>query len=121
MGSKTRLISYCTKRGDNTVNLVTSRKTIARLARPISILNYFKWTLMDIKYVRYIGYVMPSAHGPCFVVRSFEKKSDPRSEVSAHGPIICCNQLQENIGAIFNRSKSQRTRTDFQCDTRRRL
>ena len=35
MGSKTRLISYCTKRGDNTVNLVTSHKTNARLARPI--------------------------------------------------------------------------------------
>ena len=35
MGSKTRLSSYCTMRGDNTVNLVTSRKTIARLARPI--------------------------------------------------------------------------------------
>ena len=35
MGSKTRLNSYCTKRGDNTVNLVTSRKTNARLARPI--------------------------------------------------------------------------------------
>ena len=36
MGSKTRLSSYCTKRGDNTVNLVTSRKTNARLARPIN-------------------------------------------------------------------------------------
>ena len=35
MGSKTRLSSYCTKRGDDTVNLVTSRKTNARLARPI--------------------------------------------------------------------------------------
>ena len=35
MGSKTRLSSYCTKQGDNTVNLVTSRKTNARLARPI--------------------------------------------------------------------------------------
>ena len=35
MGSKTRLSSYCTKRGDNTVNLVTSRPTNARLARPI--------------------------------------------------------------------------------------
>ena len=35
MGSKTRLSSYCTKRGDNTMNLVTSRKTIARLAHPI--------------------------------------------------------------------------------------
>ena len=31
-----RLSSYCTKRGDNTVNLVTSRKIIARLARPIA-------------------------------------------------------------------------------------
>ena len=35
MGSKTRLSSYCTKRGDDTVNLVTSRKTNARLARPM--------------------------------------------------------------------------------------
>ena len=37
MGSKTRLSSYCTKRGDNTVKLVTSRKTNARLARPIGL------------------------------------------------------------------------------------
>ena len=35
MGSKTRLSSYCTKRANNTVNLVTSRKINARLARPI--------------------------------------------------------------------------------------
>ena len=35
MGSKTRLGSYCTKRGDNTVNLVTSRKINTRLARPM--------------------------------------------------------------------------------------
>ena len=33
MGSKTRLSSYCTMRGDNTVNLVTSHKTSMRLAR----------------------------------------------------------------------------------------
>ena len=32
MGSKTRLSSYCTKRGNNTVNLVTSRKINTRLA-----------------------------------------------------------------------------------------
>ena len=31
------LSSYCTKRGNNTVNLVTSRKTIARLAHPIGV------------------------------------------------------------------------------------
>ena len=35
MGSKTRLGSYCTKRANNGVNLVTSRKINARLARPI--------------------------------------------------------------------------------------
>ena len=35
MGSKTRLSSYCSKRGDNIVNLVTSRKVNTRLARPI--------------------------------------------------------------------------------------
>ena len=36
MGSKTRLSSYCTKRANNGVNLVTSRKINTRLARPIS-------------------------------------------------------------------------------------
>ena len=36
MGSKTRLSSYCSNRGDDTVNLITSRKTNARLAHPIS-------------------------------------------------------------------------------------
>ena len=35
MGSKTRLSSYCTKRGNNGVNLVTSRNINTRLARPI--------------------------------------------------------------------------------------
>ena len=36
MGSKTRLGSYCTKRANNGVNLVTSRNINTRLARPIS-------------------------------------------------------------------------------------
>ena len=35
MGSKTRLSSYCTKRANNGVNLVTSREINTRLARPI--------------------------------------------------------------------------------------
>ena len=35
MGSKTRLASYCTKRANNGVNLVTSRNINTRLARPI--------------------------------------------------------------------------------------
>ena len=42
--------SYCSKRGDNTVNLVTSRKTIARLARPIApalpLLRPIVWSYM---------------------------------------------------------------------------
>ena len=37
MGSKTRLSSYCTKRANNGVNLVTSRKINTRLARPINV------------------------------------------------------------------------------------
>ena len=37
MGSKTRLSSYCTKRANNGVNLVTSRKINTRLARPIAL------------------------------------------------------------------------------------
>ena len=36
MGSKTRLSSYCTKRANNGVNLVTSRNINTRLARPIT-------------------------------------------------------------------------------------
>ena len=43
-----------------------------------------------------------------------EDQTFSRTEVSARGPIICCNQLRENFGAILYRSKSQRTRTDFQ-------
>ena len=39
MGSKTRLSSYCTKRANNGVNLVTSRKINTRLARPIANVN----------------------------------------------------------------------------------
>ena len=39
MGSKTRLSSYCTKRANNGVNLVMSRKIITRLARPIIALH----------------------------------------------------------------------------------
>ena len=35
MGSKTRLGSYCTKRANNGVNLVTSHNINTRLARPI--------------------------------------------------------------------------------------
>ena len=35
MGLKARLSSYCTKRANNGVNLVTSRKINKRLARPI--------------------------------------------------------------------------------------
>ena len=45
MGTKTRLSSYCTKRGENAVNLVTSRKTNARLARPINV----PWTAGSFK------------------------------------------------------------------------
>ena len=36
MGLKTRLSSHCTKRANNGVNLVTSRKVNTRLARPIA-------------------------------------------------------------------------------------
>ena len=39
MGSKTRLGSYCTKRANNGVNLVTSRYINTRLARPIGLPN----------------------------------------------------------------------------------
>ena len=44
MGSKTRLSSYCTKRANNGVNLVTSRKMNTRLARPI-VVDYCKQSL----------------------------------------------------------------------------
>ena len=37
MGLKARLSSYCTKRANNGVNLVTSRKINTRLARPITL------------------------------------------------------------------------------------
>ena len=47
MGSKTRLGSYCTKRANNGVNLVTSRKINTRLARPIDMI--LKWMALTFK------------------------------------------------------------------------
>ena len=38
MGPKTKLSSYCTRRGNKTVNLVMPRKINTRLARPILII-----------------------------------------------------------------------------------
>ena len=35
----------------------------------------------------YIGYLMPSAHGPCFVVRSSEKKSAHTDRFSICGNV----------------------------------
>ena len=47
MGSKTRLRSYCTKRANNGVNLVTSRKINTTLARPIMVVFFTqKYSLM---------------------------------------------------------------------------
>ena len=43
MGLKARLRSYCTKRANNGVNLVTSRKINTRLARPIGKKYSAKW------------------------------------------------------------------------------
>ena len=34
-----------------------------------------------------------------------EDRTFSRTEVSAHGRIICCNQLRENIEAVLYRSK----------------
>ena len=48
MGSKTRLSSYCTKRANNGVNLVTSRKINTRLARPISVIRLTRITLLCV-------------------------------------------------------------------------
>ena len=47
MGSKTRLSSYCTKRANNSVNLVTSRKINTRLARPIGMAP------VDLKFINH--------------------------------------------------------------------
>ena len=54
MGSKTRLSSYCTKRANNGVNLVTSRKINTRLARPIvvsTVLNSCSEAMIDEVYI----------------------------------------------------------------------
>ena len=68
----------------------------------------------------YIGYLyrlyrLCNAQHPDRVLKSrSEDRAFSLTEVRAHGPIICCYQLRENIGAILYRGKSQRTRTDFQ-------
>ena len=61
MGSKMRLSSYCTKPGNNTLYLVTSRKTNTRLARPISVSFSFpflalNYTIRIIKVVTFLNF-----------------------------------------------------------------
>ena len=51
MGSKTRLITFCTKRRENPANLVTSRRIKTTLARPIGELNKFESMLRYFKRV----------------------------------------------------------------------
>ena len=53
MGSKTRLSSYCTKRGDYIVNLATSRKLNTRLARTINIFSCFITKIFTVHVVRH--------------------------------------------------------------------
>ena len=57
MGSKTRLSSYCTKRANNGVNLVTSRKMNTRLARPIKVIpnGHFKAMVLTADISQAIG------------------------------------------------------------------
>ena len=110
MGSKTRLSSYCTKRGNNTAHLVTSRKINTRLARPITYGELSERALM------------PSAHGPIFCRKELREKVGAKvhfflglSQRTRPG-FFCRKQLREKIGAILYRSKIQRTRTDFHSD-----
>ena len=61
---------------------------------------------------------MPSTR-TAFCRRELREKVEARIVLflglkSAHTDRLFSNQLRENIGAILYRSKSQRTRTDFQ-------
>ena len=64
MGSKTRLSSYCTKRANNGVNLVTSRKINTRLAHPIegTIFIGLKVVAQDVISLQYFVYDEKSDH-----------------------------------------------------------
>ena len=60
MGSKTRLSSYCTKRANNGMNLVTSRKINTRLARPIVQLYDILMSLFANKSNAECGIIRPT-------------------------------------------------------------
>ena len=51
MGLKARLSSYCTKRANNGVNLVTSHKIYTRLARPIDG-SFYKCSFVERKKIK---------------------------------------------------------------------
>ena len=55
MGSKTRLGSYCSKRANNGVNLVTSRNINTRLARPMIMKMVEEISLYKKFYSRNLG------------------------------------------------------------------
>ena len=53
MGLKARLSSYCTKRSNNGVNLVTSRKINTRLARPMITRNELDGDSWFVGFINY--------------------------------------------------------------------
>ena len=61
---------------------------------------------------------MPSAHGPIFCCKELREKVGAKvrfflGQSQRRRPIFCRKQLREKIGPTFSRTKSQRTRTDF--------
>ena len=72
MGSKTRLSSYCTKRANKGVNLVTSRKINTRLARPIEERKLLPQTNMALNSVHLVLGSSPSSANVGFCTISLE-------------------------------------------------
>ena len=95
MGSKTRLSSYCTKRANNGVNLVTSRKKNTRLARPI--LTNTSHPLSGLTRYFNIGRQphLEKAHG--WTVHGADLSLGPDGKRFIKGPQVHTNKVRQRI------------------------
>ena len=86
MGSKTRLGSYCTKRANNGVNLVTSRNINTRLARPIAASFYDREGL--VIWHRFYMTILKV----CFTVLG--KSKDQRDKYLMESKVLSCKTVK---------------------------
>ena len=104
MGSKTRLSSYCTKRANNGVNLVTSRNINTRLARPIAeglTLHGVVTTSASLRQSQRVASLKPCNVRPALGMCLSDNIVDRDVNISYRKNILISSPMDGTTGASF--------------------